>query len=216
MEKERLKKLLLDEEKKAFIGWDFSYLHGRIKDEQFDWDYETIIRQYLETDMQLLDMGTGGGEFLLTLQHPYHHTSVTEGYLANYKLCLKTLAPLGIQVKRNDDVQHIPYPDHSFDIVINRHESYDLAEVKRVLKENGIFITQQIGKQNDVDLVERVLNKKVSVDSQNDLTHALQKAKELGFRVLMAKEAITPILFYDLGHSSILRKLFHGNLSALL
>lgn len=39
----------------------------------------------------------------------------------------------------------LPYEDESMDIIINRHESYDIYEVYRVLKKGGIFITQQVG-----------------------------------------------------------------------
>ncbi|WP_346916771.1 hypothetical protein [Clostridium sp.] len=38
---------------------------------------------YLKTEHRLLDMGTGGGEFLLTLDHPFYNTVVTESYPSN-------------------------------------------------------------------------------------------------------------------------------------
>ncbi|WP_365845908.1 hypothetical protein [Clostridium sp.] len=38
-----------------------------------------------------------------------------------------------------------PFEDNTFDIVINRHESYCVSEVKRILKTDGIFIAQQVG-----------------------------------------------------------------------
>ena len=43
-------------------------------------------------------MGTGGGELLLSFNHPYDKTSVTEGYEPNIKLCQEVLSPLGIKV----------------------------------------------------------------------------------------------------------------------
>ena len=52
------------EETAAFEGWDFSHLKGRWENEQLPWDYKTIISKYLRPEMQLLDLGTGGGEFL--------------------------------------------------------------------------------------------------------------------------------------------------------
>ena len=47
--------------------------------------------------------------------------------------------------------------DESFDACINRHGDFDPKELCRVLKPNGLFITQQVGDRNDRDLVERVL-----------------------------------------------------------
>ena len=39
--------------------------------------------------MKLLNIETGGGEFLLSLNHPKHNTSVIEGYQPNVELCKK-------------------------------------------------------------------------------------------------------------------------------
>ncbi len=120
-----MKRRWLEEEEKAFSGWDFSYLEGRWKEGDLPWDYKEIILEYLEDDLKLLDMGTGGGEFLLTLNHPYHLTSVTEGYKSNYELCKENLEGLGITVQFVED-DHLNFPDESFDIIINRHESFDV------------------------------------------------------------------------------------------
>ena len=88
----------------------------------------TILRwcgEFLRPGVRLLDMGTGGGELLLTLGHPYELTSVTEGWEPNLALCQKKLAPLGITVKYYDSEKGVPlpFPDDSFDLVIDRHES---------------------------------------------------------------------------------------------
>ena len=73
-----LKKQWLAEEQASFKGWNFSHIRGRWMDEQLPWDYEQLLRRYLSFEHQLLDMGTGGGEFLLSLDHPYSQCSVTE------------------------------------------------------------------------------------------------------------------------------------------
>ena len=90
-------------------------------------------------------MGTGGGEFLLTLNHPYKNTSVTESWGPNVKLCKEKLEPLGVEVKEVFNDNELPFEDDTFDIIINRHESFDIKEIKRILKVDGIFITQQVG-----------------------------------------------------------------------
>ena len=53
--------------------------------------------------MKLLDFDTGGGEFLLSLGHPYGNTAATEGYPPNVELCKKELQRLGIDFKACDD-----------------------------------------------------------------------------------------------------------------
>ena len=66
------------EEEFPFAGWDFSHLDGRWEEEELPWDYEGIARGLLRPEHELLDMETGGGEFLLALRHPYEKTAVTE------------------------------------------------------------------------------------------------------------------------------------------
>ncbi|HBF39089.1 MAG TPA: SAM-dependent methyltransferase, partial [Firmicutes bacterium] len=95
-----LKENWKNEEQNTFKGWDFSYLDKRWQHEQLPWDYKLIVANYLKPADKLLDMGTGGGEFLLTLNHSHVLTSVTESYLPNVELCKQTLAPLGIEVRQ--------------------------------------------------------------------------------------------------------------------
>ena len=69
---------------------DFSHIHGRYSEEKnLPWDFKTVINKYLKNNMKLLDMETGGGEFLLSLNHSKHNTSAIEGYQPNVELCKK-------------------------------------------------------------------------------------------------------------------------------
>ena len=152
MDREQLLSQWREEAARGMSGWDFSHIQGRCTVEPLPWDYPQVVREFLRPGVRLLDMGTGGGELLLTLGHPYELTSVTEGWEPNLALCQKKLAPLGITVKYYDSEKEmpLPFPDDSFDLVIDRHESYDLSEVRRVLKKNGFFVTQQVGGENDL------------------------------------------------------------------
>ena len=147
------------EESTAHIsGWDFSHIHGRYEEgEDIPWDYDAIVRSFLKPDMKLMDYDTGGGEYLLSLKHPYENTAATEGYPPNVELCRKKLIPLGIDLRECSDAAHIPFDDGSFDIVINRHGDFEPKELKRILKPGGMFVTQQVGDRNDRDLVSMVL-----------------------------------------------------------
>ena len=59
------------EEKIAHIhGWDFSHIDGRYDETPLPWDYREIALDGLKPCHRLLDMGTGGGEFMLGLGHP--------------------------------------------------------------------------------------------------------------------------------------------------
>lgn len=187
------------EEAAAFEGWDFSRLKGRWENEQLPWNYKNIIKQYLRPEMQLLDLGTGGGEFLLELQHPAQRTSVTEGYAPNFTLCRQRLEPLGITVRFAENDNRLDFPAAYFDMVINRHESFSVAEIKRVLKPGGYFITQQIGGKNDIDLACRINPDFVSEYADNDLAHIEPQFVNAGFHIIEKTETFTPIRFFDTG-----------------
>lgn len=199
MNKKELKQYLTNEENHEFTGWDFSYLNGRWEIEQLSWDYKEIVLSYLNENMNLLDLGTGGGEFLLTLNHPYQKTSVTEGYEPNILLCQQTLETLGIRVYpvHNDKLENVP--DNAFDIVINRHESYNETEVRRVLKEKGIFITQQVGAYNNKDLATFFDENHVDQFPDITLNKACNRLKKVGFKICYQNEYYPKIKFFDLG-----------------
>lgn len=124
MDRRKLREYLMREEQKQLTGWDFSCLDGRMVSGKLPWDYKAIVKSYLKPSDMLLDMGTGGGEVLLTLGHSYALTAVTEGYPPNIKLCMERLAPLDIRVYAVTD-DTLPIEDAAFDVIINRHESYD-------------------------------------------------------------------------------------------
>lgn len=198
---EQLRNAWEAEEKTAHIhGWDFSHINGRYEEEQdLPWDYRHIIEEYLRPDMKLLDFDTGGGEFLLSLGHPYSHTAATEGYPPNTELCRKTLLPLGIDFKACDDASAIPFDDGTFDMIINRHGSFDPSEVRRLLKHNGLFITQQVGARNDRELVEMVLPGTPIPFPEAKLDIQKKNFENAGFEIIRAEEAFRPISFYDIG-----------------
>jgi SAM-dependent methyltransferase len=189
------------EEKIAHIhGWDFSHIHDRYEEEDdLPWDYKKIIEEYLDPDMKLMDFDTGGGEFLLSLGHPYKNTAATEGFPPNVELCKETLLPLGIDFKPCDNESDIPFADSSFDIMINRHGSFAPKEIHRLLKEDGIFITQQVGGKNDRELVEMVLPGTPEPFPELELSIQKKKFEEAGFEVIRGEEVFRPIRFYDVG-----------------
>jgi SAM-dependent methyltransferase len=187
------------EEQRSIEGWDFSYLDNRWESDLLPWDYTALVKQYLHASDKLLDLGTGGGELMLTLNHPYELTSVTEGYPPNYHRCLETLSPLGITVKPVDDTNTLDFPDHHFDIVIDRHEAYDLTEVMRVLKPGGYFITQQCGGLNNVDLSRRFIPDFVSEYADFTYLSQVDAFRMTGFEVICHEEYLPKLRFFDVG-----------------
>lgn len=201
MDKDTLYHTWKHEEDIAHIhGWDFSHIHGRYEEENdLPWDYKEIVHYYLSDTKKIMDYDTGGGEFLLSLHHPYPLTFATEGYKPNVKLCKERLLPLGITFKECSTPEHIPFDDSLFDLIINRHGDFEPKEIHRLLKKDGIFITEQVGGDNDRDLVDMVLPNTPKPFPQLNLKVQKANFEKAGFQIIKAKEAFRPIQFYDIG-----------------
>ena len=180
-------------------GWDFSHIDGRYEEEKLPWDYREIIRRHLDPSMKILDIDTGGGEFLLSLNHPYENTAATEGYPPNVELCRRVLLPLGIDFRPGDGTKRLPFPDESFDMVLNRHGDFNASDIHRILKPGGLFVTQQVGAENDRELVELLCGETQLPFPQQYLDIASGQFRDAGFEILDEREDFRPIRFYDVG-----------------
>ena len=194
---ESLKRYML-EEKRNFQGWDFSYLinNGRMKEFPLTWNYYNILERYCRDGISLLDMGTGGGEFLSRLPFLPIDTSATESYVPNIEIAKGKLEPLGVKVYRITDDDNLPFEEKRFNLVVNRHESYSSSEVNRILKEGGLFITQQVGSLNDKELNYYFKPNKKALKEWN-LSIASKDLINLGFEVIEVAEDKVKTRFYD-------------------
>lgn len=147
MNQEILLQQWLQEEQEPFVGWDFSHLKGRMIEDQPSWDYMAQAAALMEQSDSMLDMDVGGGEKLLSLyEHWPERVVVTEGYPPNIVLAHQRLRPLGVQVvpMKSSDISILPFAAESFDLVLNRHGSFNAVECARILKPGGTFLTRQI------------------------------------------------------------------------
>ncbi len=195
----RYQQLIEEAQEAAFSGWDFSWLEGRMIQPEPEWDYHALVKTQMKGITSLLDMGTGGGEFLASLAPLPPDTHATEAYPPNQTLAQKRLAPLGVQVHWIDEGQQLPFGSSYFDLVISRHESYDPQDVFRILKPGGMFITQQVGGLDNLEL-NQVLEDQLSFPFTSwCLTEAFTGLYENGFRILRAEKATLPSIFKDIG-----------------
>jgi len=136
-------------------GWDFAWIGDRLRSSSLPWSYRAMAVRLAQNSPDLLDLGTGGGEWLAALEPRPSRTVATEGWPPNLGRARARLEPLGIEVvsydgprdniAQRDDEPPLPFPDNSFRLVINRHESFLAREVARVLVPGGRFLTQQVG-----------------------------------------------------------------------
>ncbi|MCA1037391.1 class I SAM-dependent methyltransferase [Bacillus infantis] len=192
---------LVKQAEKEFTGWDFSYLTetGRMASEPLAWNYTNWVLPEMLNAASMLDMGTGGGEFLSLLSPLPSYTAATEGYGPNIEIAAERLRPLGIEVYEVKDDSGLPFGDRLFDLVINRHESYDTQEVNRILKPGGVFITQQVGGTDNLGL-NRMLGAKEDFGHEGwHLEKAVRQLEDAGFHIVDSYEAYPYTRFYDVG-----------------
>jgi SAM-dependent methyltransferase len=125
-------------------GWDFSSLHDWRA--PAPWEYEEVVVQYASSRARALDIGTGGGEvieYILPKLGPtvvldHQHRTATA---AHARLSRSASVVIG-------DGRALPFPDASFDLVLDRHAWVFLAEFARVLVPGATLVTQQVGGRN--------------------------------------------------------------------
>lgn len=203
MNRAELRAFLESEERRPFEGWDFSHLDNRIAGSPLDWSYPSLLFAALRggsPPRSLLDMGTGGGEFFASLEPFPPFTCVTEAYPPNAAIARKRLEPLGVQVfPIDEDDPVLPFADGQFELVANRHEYYEPAEVFRITAPGGRFITQQVGGRNDIELIEMLGGARPPRDSTWEASSAAADLAAAGFRVERASECVTTTRVFDAG-----------------
>jgi len=136
---------------------------------------------------------------LLSLNHPHVKTTATEAYSPNVELCRETLLPLGINFRETGNYENLPFENNSFNIVINRHGTLHVPELRRILKPGGIFITEQVGEQNDYKLRQLLLPGCQLPFPGWNLNNCVSNFEQNNFVVLKSNEPFCPIEFYDIG-----------------
>jgi SAM-dependent methyltransferase len=202
---DEFERLIAEAQSQKFSGWDFSWLRDRLLQETPPWDYKHEVTREFTTIRSLLDLGTGGGEFLSSLGQLPKRTYATEGYRPNVAIASDRLKPLHVDVIRTfaedntkrPQVGALPFRTESMDMIIDRHESFVASEVYRVLKKGGIFLTQQAGSANYPELNEFLGAPKT--EAVWDLQVARQQISEAGLRVTSGREARLGSRFKDIG-----------------
>ena len=180
-----------------FSGWDFSYLDRRWLVKNTPWDYKETARQLVEKSKSVLDMDTGGGELLATLAPFPQHTVAMESWAPNIPVAREKLEPMGIKVVGVSEEGETPFSDEEFDTVLNRHGDFKTAEIFRILKPGGIFLTQQVGGNNLQDFAEEF----DATLPWQELTFAYwkQQIQDAGLIIKQAKEWQGTMEFMDVG-----------------
>lgn len=182
----------------AMTGWDFSYVQSRTSGGDLSWSYPDLAREAVSRSAAVLDLDTGGGEMLASLAPLPPHTVATEGWEPNVLAARKRLEPLGVDVRRAQEGARLPVADGEFDLVLNRHGAIDVDEVWRALSPGGVFLTQQGGTRNDLEL-NAALGAPPAQDPNSDVfARTLAALENRGFSILVAQEDFPAYAFHDI------------------
>ncbi len=134
-------------------GWDFS--HMNTERAPTPWNYDEIVSAHLRSDSLLLDLGTGGGEILLSLATECAKAGGIDSSesmisAANRNLDRSNATNVTFLLMDNFETG---FSDCTFDVITNRHAGFSELEVDRILKPGGLFITQQVGRNNTLNVL---------------------------------------------------------------
>ncbi|MFF4449817.1 class I SAM-dependent methyltransferase [Streptomyces sp. NPDC001502] len=177
-------------------GWDFSWLKGRADGDGPSWDYEQHARALIPRSRSLLDIDTGGGEFLASLAPLPPQTVATENWVPNIRVARQRLSPLGVEVHHASGSN---LPSGPFELILNRHGVLDPASIRTALARGGRLLTQQVGSRNQLELNEAVGIPSPAHPDSWTLDIAVKALEGVGLHVITAREEMSRYTFRDVG-----------------
>ena len=191
-----------------FRGWDFSLLGDRLTLEPPPWSLEAMVAGLVDPGTTMLDMGTGGGEWLSGLARS-SRVVATESWPPNVPVAAARLQPLGVALvrdegatdnvdqERQDPRGRLAFRAGAFDVVVNRHEAFVAGEVSRVLRVGGVFLTQQAASGSAE--FHRLLGLDPPAFEELTLALVVEQLTRAGLAIEGAGEGLATTTFGDIG-----------------
>ena len=183
------------EKARGFSGWTAFPLARKLTPGP-PWDYIERARRLMQNAASVIDLGTGGGERFGEICAGFHGRVVaTEEWDVNAPIAAANLRLLGASVLRCQSL-HLPLSDLSFDLVLDRHEELDPAEVARILRPGGTVLTQQVGSDSWPELRAFFPRKTLWPDHYNLYRRGFEAS---GLQVVDARFHETRVAYESLG-----------------
>ncbi|WP_329010860.1 class I SAM-dependent methyltransferase [Micromonospora rifamycinica] len=180
-------------------GWGFDWLDGRATEERPPWGYARQVADRMATVAAALDIDTGGGEVLAGIPQPPPLLVATEAWPPNVAVARRTLRRVGGRVVQIAPRSRLPFRDAGFDLVTSRHPvDTDWAEIARVLRPGGRYLSQQIGAGTMRELSEAVLGP-LPPPTTRHTAEAVAAARTAGLDVVRLERATLRAVFHDVG-----------------
>jgi predicted RNA methylase len=172
-------------------GWDFTGVRSEEAVSEVKFNYVDTIKEYLSGEEYLLDIGTGGGEFLLSLTSMAKRSwgvDIDNEMVETARHNLNSSSPNNVEFLVADG-ESLPFPDGFFDVVICRQAPFCAGEVHRVLIVDGVFVTQQV-RENDKINIKRAFGRGQSYERELDelFEEGMRRLEAAGFTVLIKEK----------------------------
>ena len=191
--------LIAEGESVPVEGWDFSWFEGRATEERPRWGYSRLLAGRMARAAAALDIQTGGGEVLAQISRPPPVLVATEAWPPNIGVARRNLHPLGAAVVAAADDDGLPFRGESFDLVVSRHPIVAVwAEIARVLRPDGTYLSQQVGAGSNRELTDFMMGAQ-PVDPARSARMAVAGAQEAGLAVADLREQALRVEFHDVG-----------------
>ena len=126
--------------------WNFDMFQAKT-DYLTDWDMYELLRKVTDSNSRVLDLGTGGGEKVLSMFPEYLKeivaTDFSKEMIKTAKKNLKISGRKNIKFKVMDNLK-LDFPKNYFDVVVARHTVIDSKQIYEVLKPGGYLIIRGV------------------------------------------------------------------------
>lgn len=196
----RFEELVAEAERAPIRGWDFGWLDGRAVEERPSWHYFDLVADAAATASSMLELEVGDGRSIAALPSVPKRTVGTEGYAPNVVIAGPRLQAHGAHLVWTDDGRPLlPFARGSFELVTSRHPIDTWwAEIARVLRDGGRYLSQQVGPYSLRELSEFLMGP-LPPGSKRDPEHARRAATDAGLVVTDLRQEWPTTEFYDIG-----------------
>ena len=144
------------------IGWNFSKANY-ITEYLSDYNYYKEVVKFINPKTKMLDIGCGSAEKSIRF-----YSQANKVYLTDFETEMLNKAKKNTEkyYENNSKIKNkfsfskldcngpFNFPDNYFDLVVSRHCGANMNEVFRVLKNNGVFISEDISNDDCQELKE--------------------------------------------------------------
>ena len=148
------------------------------------WEMYDILRNRCNVQTKILDLGTGGGEKVLT-EFPEATeilaTDFSKEMINTAKENLKRYNKTNVTFRQMDNLK-MDTPDNYFDIVVARHTCIDAKQIYKTLKTNGTLILRGVDKLDCWEL-KKIYGKGQGYNESNPISFIdYENILEAGFK----------------------------------